>query len=420
MAEYKLPSNNEEPFPWHLGVYDAHCHPTDTMSSLAHLATMKPLVLTIMATRAEDQALVAEAAAAYPLTDPPSAPNNAPCQILPSFGWHPWFSHLLYDDTISTPAAPTPSPLTPAQKAAHYASVLHPPATDPSLLAALPTPQPLSAYLATTRARLLAHPRALVGEIGLDRTFRIPVPDEADTSSSDPPRSPTAAAGAGAPAPTPGSRAGRRLTPHHVTLAHQRAVLAAQLALAAELGRAVSVHGVGAHGALFDALAERWRGWERHRESRRERRREGAGGGGDDGYDDDDDDDDDGDGSVAGPGPATAPPPYPPRICLHSFSGPVESLKPYLSPRIPATIFFSFSRAINLSTPAAARAVEAIKAVPARQILVESDLHVAGEEMEGELEAMVRVICAAKGWGLREGVGLLGENWRAFVGGFTG
>jgi Tat protein secretion system quality control protein TatD with DNase activity len=64
-------------------------------------------------------------------------------------------------------------------------------------------------------------------------------------------------------------------------------------------------------------------------------------------------------------------------------------------------------------TPAAFAAL--VRGVPDDVVLVESDMNVAGEEMDARMEDIVRRICKIKGWGLEEGVLRLGRNWRAFV-----
>ncbi|KAH8700442.1 putative Cut9 interacting protein Scn1 [Talaromyces proteolyticus] len=364
-------SDSEPPFPWSLGVFDAHCHPTDTMTSISSIAHMQASALTIMATRGEDQALVDSVASTLSNTN----------KIIPCFGWHPWFAHQI--STTST------NPDDNASKISHYRTVLTGSTpTDTAFFNTLPTPKPLSTLLAETRERLLAHPAALVGEIGLDKAFRLPLPWTPDqTEDRD-------------VGLTPGSREGRNLSVYKVSMEHQKFLLKAQLQLAGELGRAVSVHSVQAHGAVFDVLQELWAGYERRRESRRGRRQRES---------------EQVDESTTEEAEVIKSRPYPPRICMHSYSGSTEPLRQFLHPSVPSDVYFSFSFVINFTGPSVEKVVAVLKALPDDRILVESDLHCAGPEMDGLLERAVRIVCGHRGWALEEGVGILADNWRRFV-----
>ncbi|KAL2177175.1 uncharacterized protein P884DRAFT_244166 [Thermothelomyces heterothallicus CBS 202.75] len=403
---------HDEDFPWHIGVCDAHCHPTDTMSSIARVQGMRARALTIMATRSQDQDLVASVATKSGIRDRSafaSVPDtqHAPEKIVPAFGWHPWFSYQLYDDTeggggssgssttTDDPASTSPA----AYKAKHYSAVLTP-QPDDTFIDSLPDPVPLSTFLASTRRRILeAGGPALIGEVGLDKAFRLPWPWN---------HSATAAEGGQL---TPGGREGRTLSPHHVRMAHQVAVLKAQLRLAGELGVAVSVHGVQAHGVLFDALASLWKGHEKEVVSRRKQKlvAEGA----EDFSSSEEEEEEEEEKKKKGGYKAV---PFPPRVCLHSFSGSPQMVHQYLNPAIPVRVFFSFSTVINLSTAGGeSKFPDVVRACPDDRVLVESDLHCAGEEMDRVLEDICRRVCEIKGWTLEEGLARIRKNYEQFV-----
>ncbi|CAJ0549138.1 Ff.00g027510.m01.CDS01 [Fusarium sp. VM40] len=362
------------------------------MASVNDISSMRATALTIMATRAQDQDLVTDVAGKHYSKDLKSLiKDNSEAQntcVVPSFGWHPWFSHLLYDDSADTPTYRPTSGSEPdlAAKQAHYNAVLQPePSSD--FVASLPNPVAVSSFINSTESRLSAYQYALVGEIGVDKAFRLPEPwDPSEHTDRD-------------STLTPGGREGRHLSPHRVRIDHQRAILAAQLRLAAKTRRAVSVHGVQAHGVLHDTLAATWKGHKREIMTRRKRRLVATGA--EDSSDNDDDD---------------SEKPYPPRICLHSFSASVEVLKQYLVPTIPARIFVSLSAAVNLSTDTGrTKTDEVIRALPDNSILVESDLHIAGEHMDSVLEDMYRHVCEVKGWDLEDGVKKIANNYKEFI-----
>ncbi|KAK3306607.1 uncharacterized protein B0T15DRAFT_146764 [Chaetomium strumarium] len=405
--------SREAKFPWHIGVCDAHCHPTDTMSSIASINNMRARALTIMATRSQDQDLVASVAAKSGIRDRAALEGehgvqNTSSLVVPAFGWHPWFSYQLYDDIDDGTggggnATYDPSAAKAEQKATHYSAVLSP-TPDEKFIASLPDPKPLSSFISETRQRVLDAGTALIGEIGLDKAFRLPWPwNAADQSERD-------------GTLTPGGREGRSLSPHHVKMAHQVQVLKAQLRLAGELGVAVSVHGVQAHGVLFDALASLWKGYEKEVVSRRKQKLVAKGA---EDFSSSDEDDEYDWTTDEVPRPTVKrykPKPFPPRVCLHSFSGSPQMVSQYLNPAIPLKVYFSFSTVINLSTAGGeSRFPDVIRACPDDRLLVESDLHCAGEDMDRLLEDICRKVCDTKGWSLEEGLQRIRKNYEEFV-----
>lgn len=97
-----------------------------------------------------------------------------------------------------------------------------------ALYDALPAPKALQEALEEIENYLKMFPDALVGEVGLDRSFRLPDPREE----------------------------GRKLTRLQTPVAHQMAVLRPQVELACRYQRSVSMHSVRAAGNTTEFLSE--------------------------------------------------------------------------------------------------------------------------------------------------------------------
>ncbi|KAI0718955.1 TatD DNase family Scn1 [Cerioporus squamosus] len=187
-------------------VVDVHCHPTDSdMGMTLEVAQEMAMRICAMATRRSDQRLVAALARAHP------------DKVVPCFGYHPWFTHWIAVEPVTS-------------KDEHYRSLLLP---------YLPDPIPLAEVVADLNESLTAFPNAMLGEVGLDRVCRIPY-----SHPADPPYSEYA----------DGEDSPRELSPFTIPLDHQLKVLEAQLDLAVKLRRNVSMHSVKCQQATSELL----------------------------------------------------------------------------------------------------------------------------------------------------------------------
>lgn len=218
---------------------DAHCHPTDLAHPPGVYDTLPLRGLAAMATTAQDQGRV-------------DALSRERCwfrntrggvRVVACFGYHPWFTHRY---TLAPPHALPP-------KRDHYASLFLPHSSPndnhlgnllDALLPFLPDPAPLQPLLHTLRQNLATHLEegrlTMLGEVGLDASARLRWPIEARHVWEE-------MCGRGE-ANSREDDEWKRLTPFKVPIAHQRAVLEAQMEIAIELGVNISFHSVASAG----------------------------------------------------------------------------------------------------------------------------------------------------------------------------
>ncbi|GAA5869639.1 hypothetical protein JCM16303_000532 [Sporobolomyces ruberrimus] len=181
-------------------LHDAHCHPTDdddfSREKLDELSTGNFCVMSSSLSNQDKTKQVYEA---------------RPDDVIPCFGLHPWFSHPI---SFSPPDS-LPS------KEEHYASLF--PSQEPILsylLPHLPSPISIETFLSTLEQNLVSYPTSFVGEIGLDKAFKIPHPPSLLSLEPNLPKN--------SPLSTP--------------ISHQIRLVEAQFDLALRLNRNVSQH----------------------------------------------------------------------------------------------------------------------------------------------------------------------------------
>jgi Tat protein secretion system quality control protein TatD with DNase activity len=321
-------------------LHDAHTHPSDTPDSLRQHDPSASGSLCAMSTRPNDQSIVSSFAQDNPET------------VIPFFGYHPWFAHLFFSN----------------ERQEHYEGILKP-APEKEYLEHLPKPISWDSALQELRQRLKSDPKAQVGEIGLDKSFRLPTHTDGERDPS----------------------ARKDLSPYRTIQEHQLRIFTDQCKLAGEFGRAVSIHGVQCHGLVFTALQSLWKGHEKKSQKSIKRQQKTA------------------NGNLE----TTSLPNFPPRVCLHSASLPIDTLKQYLVKSIPSVVYFSFSTVINGRY--GQKLIDLIRAVPDDRILIESDWHCEGDVRRNQLYDIARVVMHAKDWSIEQGVEILEHNFQKFV-----
>jgi Tat protein secretion system quality control protein TatD with DNase activity len=295
----------------HARLNDAHCHPTDHPHTLSRLDRTASGTLASMSTRPDDQSLVMSFA------------DENPDVVVPFLGYHPWYSHLFFTSTGKD----------------HYPTILKPSPPE-DFTKHLPKPISWEKSLSDLRTRLEQNPDAQVGEIGIDKSFRLPTHVD-------------------------GQRQG--LSQYKTSAEHQTRIFTDQVLLAIEFSRAVSVHSVQCHGLIFQTLQTQW----------------------------------------------SKNPSSNPRICIHSASIPPETLKQYISSKVPWRVYFSFSMAIN--SRYGGKLLELIGCVPEDRILIESDWHSEGRVRRKQLVDIARVVLHVKGWDTEHGIDILERNFQTFI-----
>lgn len=194
---------------------DNHCHlgvscTLHDVPELAKALNESQVTFCLMSTNQWDLALVDQLSEMSP-------------NVVPYFGVHPWYSHLFSANKLLS-------------KTEHYNLVLNPKPSQ-ELLGVLPEPIFIDDHLALIRLKIAkceaAQRKYGIGEIGLDKLFRVPSNGFYGNQQI---------------------RENVSLTACKVTMAHQLQVLGKQLELAQERQKPVSLHCVKAHGVLFETV----------------------------------------------------------------------------------------------------------------------------------------------------------------------
>lgn len=275
-------------------------------------------------------------------------------RVFAGFGVHPWYSHLFVElNKVNN--------VNNVNKLEHYSSVLRGP--DSEVIAQqLPEPVPLQQYIDECLGQCQDTPQwaSCIGEIGLDKVFRIPEPvPTRQLLPND--------------GPGPESRPKTTLSRSRTTMDHQIAIFTSMLDLACAKRLPVSIHSVKCHGKVLEICTKKLL-----------------------------------DSSV--------------NVCIHSFTGTLDTLHLWLATFPHERLFFSVSWIINVNRAQAqgqAASTNLLKHIPLQCILTETDCCVDVEPLDSQRRMLTRVleaIAEAHSMSIEDAAATVQRNFARYIG----
>ncbi|KAI9308149.1 TatD family [Cunninghamella echinulata] len=357
------PLVNEFKEEWYGYLCDAHCHVHDDKERHKDIPLLQTGHITLMGVRQDDWNIVEN------ITQLTNSKDNNKC--IPCFGIHPWYTYrvmteeqqykAINDSNEQHQEEQQQSSATTTDTTLFYEAILEGPdkKEKQELISFLPAPIPYTEWYQQLEALLQRYPKAIVGEVGLDRSARI-LPKGAIEWHGVKPTSVVC----------------------HID--HQYNVLQLQLKLAIQYQRSVSLHCVQSQGHVLKLcqwanqyIKQHYDIKKKEKEAKERKKVKKL------------------------------------NICLHSFGGKPASIQQFLH-FTHLDIYVSFSTAINARL-GWHKLSQLIQSVPDHLLLIESDFNTP-KDLD---HAMVRIACLvarAKQWSLHDTLLTTNKNWSQFTG----
>ncbi|CAO3632683.1 unnamed protein product [Cunninghamella blakesleeana] len=274
-------------------------------------------------------------------------------KTIPCFGIHPWYTYRIMPEVeieIEEKKEEEES------YQLFYESILEGPDADEKqeLISHLPPPTPFKVWYQQLETLLQHYPKALVGEVGLDRSARILPKGAIEWHGVKP-------------------------TSVNCHIDHQYSILQSQIKLAIQYQRSMSIHCVQSQGHLLKLFQWTNQSLKQNKTNNNNNNNNNTH----------------------------------LNICLHSFGGKPASIQQFLKFSNIKT-YVSFSIAINARL-GWAKLSQLIQSVPDDQLLIESDLN-SPLGLDHAMIQMACLVARAKHWSLHDSLIITHKNWLTFTG----